>query len=153
MTEKVISAGDEVDSWCTSCQLMLAHRVVALVDGKPEKVICKTCDRRHKYRPNPPKSRTKKAKTGSTSKKKTTKKKTTRTRRKAPETIWQEALAEKDMSAAKAYSMAGQFQQDDIIDHTQFGYGLVKEVRAEGKMEVVFKEGTKLLVCDRAEYQ
>ena len=149
MTEKVVSAGDEVDSWCTTCKLMLAHRVVAVVDDKPEKVICKTCGRRHKYRPNPPKSRMKKAKTTSASKK-TGKKKTTRTRkRKDPETIWQEALAEKDMSAAKEYSMSSLFDQDDVIEHTLFGYGLVTEIRAEGKMEVVFKEGTKLLVWGR----
>jgi len=155
MTEKVISAGDEVDSWCTTCQLMLAHRVVAAVEGKPEKVICKTCDKRHKYRPNPPKSRIKKLQTGkrktSASKKKaTTKRKTTRTRRtKDPAIIWEELLAAKDVSYAKIYSMSAEFDQDDIIEHKKFGYGLVTEIRAEGKMEVVFKEGTKLLVRGR----
>lgn len=152
MTEKVISAGDEVDSWCTTCKLILAHRVIAVIDGKPEKVICKTCEKRHKYRPNPPKSRVKKTKTSSAAQKttKTTQRKTTRTRKsKDPLAIWEEALAKKDVSAAKRYSMDGEFNQDDIIEHTQFGYGLVREIRAEGKMEVVFKKGTKLLVYGR----
>lgn len=148
MAEKVITAGDEVESWCTSCQLMGAHRVVAVVEGKPEKVICKTCERRHKYRPNPPKSRTKKGK--AKTQKTTKKKKTTRTRRrKDPATIWEELLAEKDLSNPKQYAMSGSFIQHDIIEHKTFGIGLVAEVRAEGKMEVVFKEGTKLLACNR----
>ena len=144
MSEKVLSAGDEVDSYCMSCKLILAHKIVALVDGKPEKVVCKTCNRKHKYRPNLPKSRQKKASSG-------TKKKRTTRRRKDPAVIWEEAFAERDASQAKEYAMTGSFEQDDVIDHKSFGVGLVTEVRAEGKMEVMFKEGTKLLVHDREE--
>jgi uncharacterized Zn finger protein (UPF0148 family) len=151
MTEKVINAGDEVDSWCTTCKIVLAHQVVAVVDGKVEKVICKTCGKQHKYRPNPPKSRMKKSTTSASKKKtKTTKRKTKRKRKsKDPAERWEEALAEKDVSHAKVYSMGGSFDQDDIINHKKFGYGLVMEIRAEGKMEVLFKAGPKLLVCDR----
>lgn len=153
MSEKVITAGDEVDSYCTTCKIVLAHRVVAVVDDKPEKVICKTCEKKHKYRPNPPKSRAKKAATGAkkTSRKTTTaKKKTTRTRKtKDPTVVWEEALADKNISNAKMYSMGDVFDQDDIIEHDKFGHGLVKEIHAEGKMEVLFKEGTKLLVFGR----
>ena len=144
MSEKVINAGDEVDSYCTSCKLILAHRVVALVDDKPDKVLCMTCNRKHKYRPNLPKSRTKKA-DGDTG----TKKKATRTRRKDPALIWEEALAEKGSVEAKAYAMNGDFLQGDIIEHVKFGRGLVKEIQAEGKMDVLFKEGPKLLVYGR----
>jgi uncharacterized protein YcbX len=115
------------------------------VDGKPEKVICKTCNRKHKYRPNLPKSRQK-----SSSADKTKKKRTTRARkRKDPAVIWEEAFAERDASDAKGYAMTESFEQDDVIDHKTFGVGLVTEVRAEGKMEVMFKDGTKLLVHDR----
>ncbi len=56
MSEKILTAGDEVDSYCTTCKLVLAHQIVALVDDTPDKVICKTCGKQHKYRPNPPKS-------------------------------------------------------------------------------------------------
>jgi hypothetical protein len=104
-------------------------------------VICKTCNGKHKYRPNPPKSRTKKSSSGKT---------TTRTRRKKdPAVIWEETLAGKDLSQPRAYSMQSIFVQDEIIDHSTFGVGLVTDIRAEGKMEVLFKDGPKLLVCDR----
>lgn len=152
MSEKVISAGDEVDSYCTTCQIVLAHRVVAVVEGKPEKVICKTCGKRHKYRPNPPKSRTKKTSTssGTTKTKTATKKRTARTRKtKDPAVVWEELLAEREGAEVKMYSMDGVFNKDDIIEHKKFGRGLVKEIQIEGKMEVLFKEGTKLLVFGR----
>ncbi len=154
MTKKVISAGDEIDSYCTTCKFVLAHRVVAVVDGKPEKVICKTCGKRHKYRPNPPKSRTNKSKsrtrtTLSASENETTTKRKKRKTKKDPASKWEELLAKKSVSHAKMYSMDGLFDQDDVIEHEIFGYGLVIEIRAEGKMEVLFKEGSKLLVCGR----
>ncbi len=144
MSEKVISAGDEVDSYCTSCKIVLAHRVVAVVEGKPEKVICKTCNRRHKYRPNLPKSRMKKI-----SKEPGTKKPRRTRRTKDPAIIWEELLTERGEAEAKLYSMDGIFEQNDIIEHKKFGRGLVKEIFVEGKMEVVFKEGAKLMVFGR----
>jgi uncharacterized Zn finger protein (UPF0148 family) len=154
MIEKVISAGDEVNSYCTTCKLVLAHRVVAVVDGKIENVICKTCGRRHRYRPHPPKSRAAKSVTRrgtvSVSKKETSamEKKTAKTRKTKDPTIrWEELFAKKDVSLAKTYSMKGLFALDDVIEHEKFGYGLVTAIRAEGKMEVLFKEGAKLLVC------
>ncbi len=141
MPEKVINAGDEVDSYCMSCKLILTHRVVGVVEGTPDKVICSTCGRKHKYRPNLPKSR--QPKTG-------TAKKTTRTRRsKDPALLWEEAITGKDLSHPKPYAISGEFRENDIIDHKKFGQGLVMQLMGEGKMEVIFKEGTKLLVCER----
>ena len=151
MSEQIISAGDEVDSYCTTCKLVLAHQVVALVDEKVEKVICKTCGKRHKYRPNPPKSRTKKSTTTRKKTASTTKKKTTRTRKtKDPEVKWEETLADKDLSNPKTYTMDAIFEENDIINHNKFGRGLVTEIRVDGKMEVLFKDGTKLLVFGRS---
>lgn len=154
MSEKTISAGDEIDSYCASCKLVLAHRVVALVEGKVERVICKTCQKRHKYRPNPPKSMMKKATTrkkkASGSKAKTTKKKrTVRRRSKDPAVIWEEALAGKDVSFATPYSMNGLFKQEEVIDHNMFGVGFVSQLLGDDKMEVLFKEGAKILVYNR----
>lgn len=150
MSEKVFSAGDEIDSYCTTCKAVVAHRVFALVDGKVDKVICNTCKKKHKYRPNPPKSRTKSTKSKA-QKSTTTKKKTTRTRRsKDPAVIWEESLSGKDLSRSKPYVTSDEFRQDDIIDHKKFGPGLIVQIMAEGKMEVIFKEGTKLMVYGRA---
>ena len=146
MADKAIAAGDEIESYCTSCKLMLAHTVVALVGEKVDKVLCKTCGKTHKYRPNPPKSRTKKAATKKKTKT-TTKKKTTRSRRKKdPAAKWEEALEGRDLATAKTYAMPEVFEQNQVIEHEQFGPGLVTDLRPDGKMEVLFKDGAKLLV-------
>ncbi len=146
MSEQVFNAGDEIDSYCTTCKIVLAHQVYALVDGVVDKVICKTCGKKHKYRPNPPKSRTKAAGKKAAGEKK----RTTRTRRtKDPSVLWEETFAGKDLSQSKPYSISGVFQEKDIIDHKTFGPGFVTQILGEGKMEVIFKGGTKILVCER----
>ena len=144
MSEKVYSPGDEIDSWCTTCKLVLGHRVVALVDGKVDKVICSTCNKKHKYRPNPPKSRAKKKATNADG---TPKKRVTRRRTKDPAVIWEETLGDRDLSNPSPYSFNGLFKESELIDHKKFGCGLVMRLMGEGKMEVLFKEGTKVLVC------
>lgn len=165
MIEDVVNAGDEVDSYCTTCKLVLAHRVMAMVDGRIDKVICKTCElknreRPHKYRPHPPKaSRAKvvpltEATADSTAPLPAKEKKPKKTRKaKDLSGKWEELLAKKNVAAAKTYAMDGVFDQDDVIAHAKFGYGLVTAIRAEGKMEVLFREGAKLLVCGREKGQ
>src|SRR5262245_28513441 len=45
-----ISAGSEIDAWCTSCRMTLNHRVVAMVEGVAKRVLCLTCNKQHNYR-------------------------------------------------------------------------------------------------------
>src|SRR5438309_8942814 len=42
--------GGEADAWCTKCEMVLAHTVIAMVGTKPVKVECNTCHGVHKYR-------------------------------------------------------------------------------------------------------
>ncbi len=42
--------------------------------------------------------------------------------------------------------MKGSFKKDEIIDHPKFGLGIVSSVIQEHKIEILFKEGPKLLV-------
>ncbi|MCP4404131.1 MAG: hypothetical protein GY801_43345 [bacterium] len=144
MSEKVYSPGDDIDSYCTTCKIVLGHRVVALVEEKVDKVICGTCNKKHKYRPNPPKSRAKKSKTAADG---TPKKRVTRRRTKDPAILWEETLDERDLTKQSPYSFTGDFKENELIDHKKFGCGLVMRLMGEGKMEVIFKEGTKVLIC------
>ena len=162
MSEKVINAGDEIDSYCTSCRLVLAHSVVALVGDKVEKVECKTCGKQHKYRPRAPKSEKTAVEKLSSSEDapkkeaapkkkaaaaKTKPAKTTKTRKaKDAESGWEEALAGRDIAGAKDYAISGEYEERDVLNHKTFGMGVVVKVLAEGKMQVRFKDGSKLLV-------
>src|SRR5437867_11032714 len=46
-------AGDEVDSKCTKCKMVLAHVIVAMVGDQIARVKCNTCNGEHAYRPPP----------------------------------------------------------------------------------------------------
>lgn len=146
---KDFTVGAEIDSYCTTCKLVLAHQIVALVEGAVEKVICKTCNKQHKYRPNAPKSRI--AAADKTLEKKTAAKKAPAKSRKAKDSAdkWEKSFATRDLTIVKPYAMDGIFEQGEILDHQKFGHGLVTEVRFDGKMEVLFKDGVKLMVCGR----
>src|ERR1043165_7944445 len=50
MTKKP-HVGGEIDSMCTKCDLLLNHRIVAMVQDKVVKVECLTCRGVHQYRP------------------------------------------------------------------------------------------------------
>lgn len=141
MNRTGISSGDEVDSYCGKCKLERVHHVVALVDNAVVKVVCKTCGSRHRYKPMHPEPRKKAGKR--------TPGATTATKGRQAQ-LWEKALAEKGSAGSKAYSITGSFEQGDVIEHERFGLGLVTETEGQGKMHVLFKEGPKRLVCNRA---
>ena len=130
---------ENLDTMCTKCKLELSHVVIAHnMKGVVAKVKCRTCGSEHKY--NPRKKTTQK-----TTK---TAKKATRTK-KADYTEEFQKLAEKYKEKEPVhYSMAGSFEPEDVIDHQNFGMGIVMNVSYQ-KMEVAFPDGLRILVCDR----
>jgi len=42
--------GDDVDDYCIKCKRITNHSVLALVDGEPAKVRCRTCYNEGPYR-------------------------------------------------------------------------------------------------------
>lgn len=145
-----IDTGDEVDSYCGQCKLERVHNVVALVDGEVAKVICKMCGGQHKYKPIDPKpngSAPKATGRGGATKKKKPSGKRRAASAKSLESQWEAAMAEKDPANSRAYSMDGSFKKDEVIEHKNFGQGLVIQVEAAGKMQVLFKDGPKRLIC------
>ena len=136
-----VSSGDELDAYCGKCKLERVHTVVALVDGAVAKVICKTCGSQHRYRPLQPAPKKKKA-----SKKAAGTRTLTAERQ---EQVWADALAQANCEGAKAYSPKVPFEQGDVIEHIQFGQGVVTRIEGPCKIEVLFKQGPKRLVCNR----
>lgn len=45
-----IRLGDIIDDHCTRCRRLTNHSIMAIVDGAPAKVQCRTCYHEHKYR-------------------------------------------------------------------------------------------------------
>ena len=57
---KVLNAGEEVDSQCLKCKDITNHTIIAMVDEKIGKVQCNVCGGRHNYRPAQPEKAQKK---------------------------------------------------------------------------------------------
>ncbi len=127
--------GGEVDSFCTRCEMTLAHTVIAMVDGRPVKVECNTCHGVHRYRGDPavpaPRARAS----------------APRPERERPVTVpFDEVLRGKDLAAARRYSPSATYAVDDVIEHPTFGLGWVSTVRDASKVEVTFRTDVKTLV-------
>lgn len=132
MTNEKLGPGKEVLCYCTKCEMGLAHTIVTMKDentiGKCE---CNTCKHRHVYRdPHNPK------KTRATGKRKEPV---------DPVAVWNKAMNEATGNK-KNYTISGIFEEGDVINHSKFGEGVVAKVTAKNKVEVIFKEGQKILI-------
>jgi hypothetical protein len=45
-----IRLGDDIDDFCIKCKRLTNHVIIALVDGEPAKVRCRTCYNEGPYR-------------------------------------------------------------------------------------------------------
>ncbi|MFW6325893.1 MAG: hypothetical protein ACOC0T_04005 [Desulfovermiculus sp.] len=158
MAAKSVQAGDIVESTCRKCNDITGHTVVSIVEGEISKVECRGCGSVHKYRPATKSGNSKAAATSSStsqSKKTTSKgKKGPTAKEKEAQQLaeqwykqWQRKMETKDQAESKAYSMQGQFQNNDLIDHPSFGLGIVQRTIPPNKIDVLFQDGEKRLRC------
>jgi hypothetical protein len=149
-----ITAGSEIDAWCTSCRLTLNHRVVAMVAGTPKRVLCLTCNKQHNFRR--PKADGAGAASsgpsgGSLKASKSAKKSTlTTTKSPSPAREWQTNVADRDSTEFVPYSIHTTFEPGQLVSHPKFGPGYVKETLASQKLCVLFKDGPRTLVHARS---
>jgi hypothetical protein len=151
---KQLSAGSEIDAWCTRCRMDLGHRIVALVAGAPKRVVCLTCGGDHAYHAprNAPKA------TGLV----------VRRRGEAPPSEkraqpagvraaararaeqeryddWAKRTLGRTVDAFTRYSMDTSFALGELVLHPKFGEGYVDTVREDGKVSVMFRDGPRTL--------
>lgn len=151
MTEKAplprrpLSAGHEIDAWCTRCRMDLGHRIVAMVGRLPKRVVCMTCHSEHNYRP--PKSEVE-AKAAKTKTKAAPAKKAAGGARKTTGKVAGRAEWETRIRSGapfRSYRTTETFESGELISHTKFGEGFVSGV-SPGKVTVVFSDGEKTLI-------
>lgn len=142
--ERVVTAGDSVESQCTRCKALLNHTVIAMVAGKVARVKCNTCGSEHNHRPvkEPKVAAVKGAKAEKVAK--SPRAKTVKAPAISDEAIWEELIRPLDPDLAVPYSMEGKFRANSLLTHPTFGIGMIASSQT-GKIEVVFKAGRKLL--------
>ena len=128
---------DDIVAYCTNCKLDLAHVIVAIDGEKVKKVLCKTCNKEHVYKaPKKGKAPPKKKKATAKPKKKTI----------SPFEEWEKAMEKAKDAPTRVYAQDGTFGEGEKVDHSTFGQGLIIKLIQPNKMEVIFEEGTKLMI-------
>ncbi len=64
-------------------------------------------------------------------------------------TDWEDLMAMADLDGVRPYAMCGQFAKGEVIRHKVFGLGIVVREITEGKIQVSFQDGVRLLACNR----
>ena len=65
-------------------------------------------------------------------------------------TAWELAVEGKSLESARPYSMREVFALNDLILHSVFGHGVVTALQPDHKIEVLFKNGYKVLIHAQA---
>lgn len=150
MTTRELSAGDIIESRCTKCREVLNHRIVAMVEGKVVRVECNTCRGVHNFHA-PPAAKTPKAPKKAATVKPRSTSSAPRVSRKDPVEAEREEWASLqptfDPEKALPYDMNGRYLAKRLVLHPVFGLGIIKTVTVPNKMQVLFKDGIKLLRC------
>jgi hypothetical protein len=133
-----VKVGGDVLAFCGKCKRDLSHVVMAMVSGKPVRVICKTCKSEHNYRLGNS-GVSKRAPSGLKAPK------PTRTFVKNSE-YWETKMADKKQVPLKPYKTQELFKLGDVISHSKFGVGIVEEVKNNGKIVVLFRDEERTLV-------
>lgn len=146
---KALTAGSEIDAYCTRCRMDLGHRIVAMVGGAPKRVICQTCNSEHNYREprtlktaTTPFVRNKKSEPKPTAAQRITQK--ARAEQERHDT-WATRALGKPLDAFTKYRMDYHFREGELVMHTKFGEGYVDAVLEGGKVSVMFRDGARTL--------
>ena len=124
-------------AYCTSCKLDLTHVIVALDGEKVKRVLCRTCKKEHAYKaPKEDKASKNKKRTTTKAKK----------RKISPLEEWERAMEQAKDAPIRFYAQNGSFAAGEKVEHNTFGQGLITKLIQPNKMEVIFKEGTKLMI-------
>ena len=153
-----IEVGGETTAYCTSCRDMRLHVIVAMDGLKPAKVECRSCQRQHKYRANAPGAKA--AKNSGSDKGANAPGAVRRASRSTassspvvPEVNPLDALlAGRSSSAARSYSQGDSYVVGELLSHPNCGLGAVLATPSPGKISVLFRDSTRLLLHQRTQF-
>jgi hypothetical protein len=132
---------------------MRHHVVVAMTGAVPAKVECLSCHKQHRYKgyapgEKPAKPSTKKAAGGPSTPRRTAK--SANGESLGPMVNPLDALlASRAGAPTRNYSPAERYAVGELLTHPSFGVGAVTSTPSPGKMAVLFRDSTRLLLHER----
>ena len=163
MSSTNLKPGGEIDAYCTSCKADRTHRIIALDrDGKtPKKVECLSCKGHHLFRLTQAQkdaaaahkraSRGDKSAPAAPSRSGGAKSHAAASKKREEDQVasWDRAVVGKDYAAFKPYRIDQSFAKNDLVRHSKFGDGVVLTVLDAAKVEVLFRDGPRMLAQAR----
>lgn len=151
MTRLSISPGDDVEAWCTRCKMNLNHRVIAVTNQGIQRVHCLTCHGDHKY--YPPKGEKRDRETGPSERAPSSPRARQQTAQRSAvraESEWHTFMQELPPGAVlRPYLVTELYRSGEFIEHPVFGPGKVIDILGAERMEVIFRSGRKIMICNR----
>lgn len=155
MADHSLPVGADLHTYCTRCKAERWHVIVAKVGAgslaKIKRVECKTCGSLHNLR-EAKESRAHKKPRDSKSKKSTRSQVIRSAGGNVSQEPWQKLVNDREAAGEekRSYNIRETFSVGNLIDHPKFGVGVVMKVLDNNqKIEITFKEGTKLLIQGR----
>ncbi len=140
MIKKTPSAGDHTLSRCSKCKETSNHTIVAMVGDRVARVECNVCGSVHNHR-------------GTTVAKPrlSSPRAPTQPRKNRAQVQWENLMAEADPARVIPYHLKTPVRTGDLINHPSFGMGQILATTRPNKMEIIFEQGVKLLLCTVAD--
>jgi hypothetical protein len=146
---QTLRTGADVDALCSRCRLELAHVIVALDGSRIVRVQCKTCGTIHSFKSSSQTRGERKTRSASGGVSVVGRGRGAAGRAAAALDDYESLMEGRDLSRAKRYKPAVTFGEGDVVDHATFGIGLITKLLADNKVEVVFRQGLKVLAHGR----
>ena len=144
-----LKAGGETSAYCTSCKDMRHHVVVAMSGDVPAKVECLSCHKQHKFKAGPPGSKVAKPAGAKAPRAKGARPAAHSIPAVSGPNPLDTILQTRGTGSARSYSPAERYAVGELLSHPSFGLGAVTATPSPGKMSVLFRDTTRLLLHER----
>jgi len=146
MASQNLKVGGDIVYYCSKCALDLGHRILAMVGSEPARVRCNTCYSERNFRA-----------------KKQLKQVLDEIRRpirrisssssalsNSLSNIYREKMKENLDKTPRNYRADERFEVGDVVVHPNFGKGVVVKLIFPDRMDVLFSDQSKTLICAAA---
>lgn len=141
--------GSPIEAFCSHCKRDTNHTVLEASGLQVRYARCTTCSTEGPYRSPKSKYRAVAAAAASARARNAPRKTGTRKTKQTPEELYQAAISGRSTAQARAYDIHEPLVRGALVDHPTFGMGVVLEVPEAQKALVRFRDGEKLLACNR----
>src|SRR5947208_1589348 len=145
--EEADEVGGEIEAYCPSprCKADTTHTIISMYEDEVRRVQCVVCGEVHAYRK--PRGDAPEEGTAQTSELAREVKK-----RPGSKPTWEDAMSrvpENELANCRPYSIRDTYETGDLVAHPVFDIGFVAELLPDNKVEIMFRDGPRVLVHNR----